>query len=488
MSTISDSLIEPVQGFVDALIDAISLANLFDRVADIAAGWVVAVTALQLMMVLAAVVELRRLRQRDRHQVWRRVMASPLAPRISVLVPAYNEEITVTDTVRGLLALSYPNLEIVVVNDGSPDRTLDVLIDAFDLRGIHPVYHRVIEHAEIKNIYRSSREPRLVLVDKFNGGKADSLNAGVNVASGDLVCAIDADTLVAPDALQQLVAPFVMRDDTVAVGGSVRLTNDSPVHGARIAELVVPKKALPALQAVEYMRAFIIGRLGWNPLGGNLIISGAFGVFLRSAVLAVGGYEKSSIGEDMELIVRLRRIGYEKGAVARVEFLPDPVAWTEAPESIRVLARQRNRWERGLMDVLFRHRRMILNYRYGSAGLLSMPFFFVVEFLSPIVEAISLMLLLIGLSAGLVDPSSLWVLGAAYGFGTAVTVLTLWFDDLAFRSYPRTTARLKLAVLAAVEQLFYRQLTIVWRLWGIRLFLLGRTEWGQQVRKGYTTS
>jgi glycosyltransferase involved in cell wall biosynthesis len=270
----------------------------FNLIAVIAGVWVILVTLLQLVMVLSAMVELRRIRQRDRHQIWRRVLSSPLAPKVSILVPAYNEEITVTETVNGLLALSYPNLEVVVINDGSPDTTAEVLIANFDLRPIHPIYQKVVATADVKSIYRSSREPRLVLVDKFNGGKADSLNAGVNIASGSLVCAIDADTLVAPDALQQLVAPFVTRDDTVAVGGTVRLTNDSPVRGARVTNLVVPRKPLPALQAVEYVRAFIVGRLGWNPLGGNLIISGAFGVFDRAAVLEAGGYEKSSIGED----------------------------------------------------------------------------------------------------------------------------------------------------------------------------------------------
>lgn len=460
----------------------------FDLIADIAAGWVIGITALQLLMVVSAIYEFRRLRQRDRHQIWKRVLASRLAPRISVLVPAYNEEVTVSDTVTGLLALSYPNLEIVVINDGSPDNTADVLINRFDLRPVHPIYQKRIDHADIKSLYRSSREPRLVLVDKFNGGKADSLNAGVNVASGDLVCAIDADTLVAADALQQLVAPFLHDPDMVAVGGTVRLTNDSPVRAASIPALVVPKKPLPALQAVEYVRAFVVGRLGWNPLGGNLIISGAFGVFKREKVLDAGGYEKSSIGEDMELIVRLRRVGYEAGEKAKVEFLPEPVAWTESPESAKVLARQRNRWQRGLMDVLMRHKKMILNPRYGSAGMISMPFFFIVEFLSPIVEALSLTLLFVGLVTGLVDPASLWVLGAAYGFGAAVTILTLWFDDMAFNSYPKFIYRVKLAGYAVLEQVVYRQLTIVWRLWGVRLFLQGRTEWGQQVRKGFTTS
>ena len=460
----------------------------FDSIASIAAFWVVGVTLLQLVMIISAVVELRRIRQRDRHQIWRRVLSTPLAPKISVLVPAYNEEVTVIETVTSLLALSYSNLEVVVINDGSPDKTADVLIDQFDLRPVHPVFQKLVHTADVKGIYRSSREPRLVLVDKNNGGKADSLNAGVNVAAGELVCVIDADTLVAPDALQQLVAPFITRSDVVAAGGSVRLTNDSPVRGARVTELVVPKKPLPALQVVEYVRAFMVGRLGWNPLGGNLIISGAFGLFKRSAVLDVGGYEHSSIGEDMELIVRLRRRGYENKQPARIEFLPDPVAWTEAPESIRVLARQRNRWQRGLMDVLIRHRKMILNYRYGSAGMLAMPFFFVVEFLSPLVEAISLTLLLVGLLAGLVDPGSLLMLGAAYGFGASITILTLWFDEVAFRSYPKARYRITLALYAVAEQVIYRQFTIVWRLWGIRLFLAGRTEWGQQVRKGFSTS
>ncbi len=464
------------------------LSRAFDSIASIAAIWVAGVTMLQVVIIVSAIVELRRLRQRDRHQVWRRVLASPLAPKISVLVPAYNEEVTVTETVTSLLALSYANLEIVVINDGSPDRTAEVLIEQFDLRSVHPIFQKLVPTADVRNIYRSSREPRLVLIDKNNGGKADSLNAGVNIASGDLVCAIDADTLVAPDALQQLVAPFITRSDVVAAGGTVRLTNDSPVRGARVTELVVPKKPLPALQAVEYVRAFIVGRLGWNPLGGNLIISGAFGLFKRSAVLEAGGYEHSSIGEDMELIVRLRRYGYEHNQPARVEFLPDPVAWTEAPESLRVLARQRNRWQRGLMDVLIRHRKMIFNYRYGSAGMLAMPFFFVVEFLSPLVEAVSLTLLLVGLLAGLVDPASLLMLGAAYGFGAAITIMTLWFDEVAFRSYPKARYRIKLAFYAIAEQVIYRQLTIVWRLWGVRLFLAGRTEWGQQVRKGFTTS
>lgn len=460
--------------------------SLVENAVVVSASWVLAVSALQVIILLAAIVELRRIRQRDQHQVHKRVLASPMAPKISVLVPAYNEEVTVRDTVQGLLALSYPNLEIVVINDGSPDNTVGVLADQFDLRAIHPVFQKLIPTKEVKDLYVSSRESRLVVVDKLNGGKADSLNAGLNVASGDLVCAIDADTLVAPDALQHLVAPFLDNASMVAVGGTVRLTNDSPVHAARVTNLVVPRRPIAAVQVVEYVRAFIVGRLGWNPLGGNLIISGAFGLFDRPSVLEAGGYQTASIGEDMELIVRLRRQAYERGAKARVEFLPDPVAWTEAPESARVLARQRNRWQRGLMDVLVRHRRMIGNPRYGSAGLLALPYFVLVEFLAPLVEIVGFVLLITGLATGVVDWSVLWLVGTSYGVGAAVTILTLTFDEIAFRSYPKFRYRVALAAYAIAEQVVYRPLTLVWRMWGIQLFLRGRTEWGQQVRRGFT--
>ncbi len=462
--------------------------TVFQLLPILTAGWVVFITLAQVTILLSAVYEHWRVSQRDEYQLWRRVLASPLAPKVSILVPAYNEELSVAETVRGLLALSYQNLEVVVINDGSPDSTVDVLIREFDLRPVHPVFQRIIKTAEVRSIYRSHLEKSLVLIDKYNGGKADSLNAGLNVASGELVCAIDADTLVGPNALHELVAPFLNRDDTVAVGGTVRLTNDSEIKASAVPKLVVPRKIVPALQVVEYVRAFIVGRLGWNPLGGNLIISGAFGLFDRAAVLNAGGYETSSIGEDMELIVRLRRTSYEKGTKSWVEFLPKPVAWTEAPESMKVLGRQRNRWQRGLMDVLTRHKRMMFNPRYGTAGVLSMPYYFVVEFLSPIIEAIGITTTILGLIFGFVDPQAIWLILAAYGFGAAMTIATLLFDDRVNHAYPSTRSRIKLAFFGVFEQFFYRPLTIYWRLWGVRLYLQGRTEWGQQVRKGFSSS
>ncbi|MCB9010591.1 MAG: glycosyltransferase family 2 protein [Actinobacteria bacterium] len=446
---------------------------------------VVGNTLLQGMLYVSASIELRRTRGEDRYRHWRVAVRSLLAPRVSVLMPAYGEEATIVDSVSAVLALSYPNIEVVVVNDGSRDRTLEMLVDHFAMSAVHPVVHQRVPSAEVVGVYRSAREPRLVVVDKRNGGKADALNCGLNTAEGELVCAIDADTLVGHDALQHLVAPFAANPKTVATGGTIRLVNDSVVRGGRIITRRVPRGVLAGVQVIEYLRAFLVGRLGWNPLGGNLLISGAFGLFRRDALIDVGGYEQATVGEDLELVVRLRRLGYERGCPAPVLFSPEPVAWTEAPESLRMLARQRNRWYRGLCDVLVRHRRMIFNPRYRSAGLLAMPYYLLVEALAPIVEALGLFLVVLGVALGSLSSEHLGLIAASYVFGIAATVAVLLFDDLAFRSHPGVKSRLHLLLLVPVEQLLFRPLTVWWRLWGLSHFFQGRTDWGAMVRRGF---
>ncbi|MFN8110637.1 MAG: glycosyltransferase family 2 protein [Thermoleophilia bacterium] len=441
--------------------------------------------AAQGALFLSAAFELRRTRGLDRYRQWRGAVRSHLAPRVSVLMPAYGEEASIVGSVTAVLSLSYPNLEVVVVNDGSKDRTLQALLDHFAMSAVHPAYEPLVSHAEVIGMYRSAREARLVVVDKRNGGKADALNCALNIADGQLVCAIDADTLVDHDSLQHLVAPFIANPEMVATGGTVRLVNDAQVKGSRVVASRVPRGLLAGAQVVEYLRAFLVGRLGWNPLGGNLLISGAFGVFQRSALTEIGGYEHGSVGEDMELVVRLRRRGYENKRPVPVLFSPDPVAWTEAPESLRTLARQRNRWYRGLCDVLVRHRRMLFNPRYRSAGLLSMPYYLMVEALAPVMEAVGLLLLVAGLLGGWIHPHELKIVGAAYALAASAAVAVLIFDDLAFRSYPGFSARLRLAGLSLFEQIVFHPLTVAWRLWGLKHFIEGRQEWGAMVRQGF---
>jgi len=444
------------------------------------------VNGFYLVLLASAGGSLRRHSRRiwhERREAW---LGSEAAPRISVLAPAYNEAATVAESVRALLTLRYPNLEVVLVNDGSPDETMAVLEREFELSAVHPVFRRQVESKPVVGIHRSRVKPELVVVDKENGGKADALNAGLNVATGDLMCAIDADTLIEPDALLRMVRPFLESDDVVAAGGTIRVANGSAVRSGRVVAPVAPRGVLPGVQAIEYLRAFLFGRLGWNSLGGNLIISGAFGLFRRDAMVAAGGYVHDTVGEDMELVANLRRRGIEEGGPQDVRFVPDPVAWTEVPESLRVLGRQRDRWQRGLADVLWRHRRLCLNPRYGALGMVVFPYFVAVELLGPVVEALGLLGLAVALPLGAVDLAFAGLFFAvAYGLGLILSVATLVLEELGARRYERFRDRLVMLPWAVLESLGYRQLTVVWRLRGLWRYLRGRQDWGAMTRKGF---
>jgi cellulose synthase/poly-beta-1,6-N-acetylglucosamine synthase-like glycosyltransferase len=436
-------------------------------------------------MVSAAWEVARHLREVLDESRWR-LLGSRIAPTISVLAPAHNEAATIVESLRGLLALYYPNLEVVVVNDGSTDATVAVLIEQFALEPVHPIHQRRIQTRPVRAIFRSRRYPTLWVVDKEIGGKADALNAGLNMATGDLVCAIDADTLIEPDALLRMVRPFLTAEDLLAAGGTIRVVNGSLVRGGRVISTHAPLRAVTGFQVVEYLRAFLFGRLGWNGLGGNLIISGAFGLFRREAVIAVGGYTHHTVGEDMELVLRLRRRGYEEGSSHRVDFIPDSVAWTEAPESLRVLGRQRERWHRGLAETLWRHRRVLLNPRYGAMGLVVYPFFFLGELLAPVVEVLGLIGLVAGLMIGAIDaPFAIMFSLVAYGYGLLLTLSTLLLEALSYDRYEAMRDKLVLLVWVSLEYLGYHQLTLLWRIRGLIGFLRGRSDWGAMERRGF---
>ncbi|MEO7822889.1 MAG: glycosyltransferase [Gemmatimonadaceae bacterium] len=446
----------------------------------------VAVNGWYLILLLSALLELRRhmllISDESRHLL----LSSTLSPTISILAPAFNEEATIESSLRALLALQYPNLEVIVISDGSKDQTVQVLIDRFDLVPVKTIYEQRIKTKEVRSLYRSSTYPSLVVVDKDNGGKADALNVGLGFARSELVCAMDADTLIEADGLQRMVRPFLYSTDVVATGGTIRVVNGSEVSFGRVVKTAVPTHFLAGIQVVEYLRAFLFGRLGWNRLGGNIIISGAFGLFQREAVLSAGGYLHDTVGEDMELVLRLKRLSYERGERGRIAFVPDPVAWTEVPESLRVLGRQRDRWHRGLADVLWRHRRMLFNPRYGVTGLFVIPYYVFVELLAPVIEAVGLVSLALGLVFGVVDWNfaGLFYL-TAYGLGTALTAFTLILEDMSFHRYKTFRDRVLLFWWALLENLGYRQLTVYWRLRGLWKFLRGRKEWGVMHRKGF---
>jgi cellulose synthase/poly-beta-1,6-N-acetylglucosamine synthase-like glycosyltransferase len=450
-------------------------------------GYFVVLNCIYLLLLVSAARSLARqlgatwLEPRDR------LLSSRVMPRISVLAPAYNEATTVADSVRALLTLKYPSIEVVVVNDGSSDDTLAVLEREFELIPVHPIVRIQVDSKPIRGLYRSALYPELVVVDKPNGGKSDALNAGLNVATGTLVCAADADTLIEPDALLKMIRPFLERDDVVAVGATIRVVNDSTVRAGRVVQPRVPRSFLAGVQSMEYLRAFLFGRLGWNHLGGNLIISGAFGLFQRERMISAGGYLHGTVGEDLELVARLRRLGVEQDAPHRVEFVAHPVGWTEVPESLRTLARQRDRWHRGLADVLWRYRSVIGRRRYGVLGIVVFPYF-LGELLAPVIEAIGLLGLAIALPLGAVDASfAVMYFLVPYGIGLLLNVCTLLLEEHGLRRYERMDDRLRMLPWAVLEGLGYRQLTVVWRLRGLIRFLRGRTDWGSMTRRGFAT-
>ncbi|HEU4413253.1 MAG TPA: glycosyltransferase [Candidatus Angelobacter sp.] len=417
-----------------------------------------------------------------------KLLGSSQIPRISVLAPAYNEGATIADSLHAFLTLNYPNLEIILVNDGSKDKTMEVIKDNFDLTSIHPIYQRRIETKAVRALYASRRYPNLVVLDKENGGKADALNAALNLATGQLVCVVDSDTLIEADALLRMVRPFLMGENVLAVGGTIRVANGSRVEGGRVTAPRMPRSALAGFQVVEYLRSFLFGRLGWNKMAGNLIISGAFGLFRRDSVIAIGGYAHHTVGEDMEIVARLRRHGYENKDANKVIFIPDPVAWTEVPESPRVLARQRDRWHRGLAEVLWRHRQVMFNYKYGGLGLLVFPFFVLVELVAPVIEAIGVLGCVAGWLLGAMNvPFAICFFLFAYGYGTLLSMFVLLMEEWSYHRYDTLRDRLLLLLWASLENLGYRQLTVWWRLKGLAGFLSGRKTWGHMERKGFQT-
>jgi cellulose synthase/poly-beta-1,6-N-acetylglucosamine synthase-like glycosyltransferase len=439
-----------------------------------------------LVLLISSLIEMRRhmllIADESRHLL----LSSTLSPTISILAPAFNEESTIEGSLRALLALQYPRLEVIVISDGSTDDTVKVLIERFDLVPVKTIYERRIKTKLVRNLYRSATYPSLVVVDKENGGKADALNVGLSFARGELVCAMDADTLIEGDGLQRMVRPFLYATNVVATGGTIRVVNGSDVNLGRIVKARVTTHALAGIQVVEYLRAFLFGRLGWNRLGGNIIISGAFGLFRRESVVNAGGYLHDTVGEDMELVLRLKRLSYERSGPGTIAFVPDPVAWTEVPETLKVLGRQRDRWHRGLADVLWRHRQMFLNPRYGITGLFVFPYYVFVELLAPLIEAIGLITIVTGLILGFIDWrfATLFYL-TAYGLGTALTAFTLILEDISFHRYNTFRDRGLLFWWALMENLGYRQMTVYWRLRGLWKFLLGRKDWGVMDRRGF---
>ena len=442
--------------------------------------------ALLLVLAIPEIWEQTRLAEDEDFQ---RLMQSDALPPITILVPAYNESATIETSVTAILTLEYRNFEVVVVNDGSKDETLERMRHTFELYEVPRTYPEAIPTRPVRAVYRSRTRTRLLVVDKENGGKADSLNAAINASRFPLVIAVDADTLIEPDALLRLTRPFLLGARIAAVGGTVRVANGCTVRDGRVTDARVPRRFLPGIQVVEYLRAFLFGRLGWNRLGGSLVISGAFGLFRKDYLHAIGGYHPASVVEDLDLVVRLHRYLQERKIRYEIAFIPDPVAWTEVPESGRILSRQRERWHRGLIAAMWQYKGMLFNPRYGRVGLIAMPFFTFGEMLAPLVEVLGYVVTIVGLAYGAIDTSfALLFLLVAWGYGMLLSIWAVVLDEVSFRRYGRLGDLVRLLVYATFETFGYRQRTVWWRLKAFVNVWKRRQVWGEMVRKGFAST
>ncbi|RAK06365.1 cellulose synthase/poly-beta-1,6-N-acetylglucosamine synthase-like glycosyltransferase [Halanaerobium saccharolyticum] len=405
---------------------------------------------------------------------------------VSIIIPAYNEELTVVDNITSILSLQYPEYEVVVVNDGSKDATIEELKDKFNLVISSRSYRKDLETLPVKEVYDSTDYPNLVVVDKENGGKADALNAGINIAQFPLVCNVDADSLIDDHALLKIVEPFAKDWRVIAAGGTIRVANDCEIRGGQVTKVRLAKKPLVRMQVLEYLRAFLFGRVGWAALNSLLIISGAFGVFKRKHLIEVGGYSTDTVGEDMELVLKLNRMMKKSSREYRVVFFPDPVCWTQVPEDIKTLSNQRRRWQRGLGQSLLMNKEIFFNKDYGLLGLFTYPFYFFVEFLGPVIETLGYLaiILTIFLQSAITPVAVLFFITAVL-MGILLSIISLLFEEMTFHKYNKLSDKLSLILYAFLENLGYKQLHTYWRLRGIIDLILKKESWGTQKRKNF---
>jgi len=448
--------------------------------------YLAAINAIYIALITAGFFGLQRFAGKLHRTDLDTLMNSDILPGISVVAPAFNEELSIRDSVRSTLNLRYPDHEVIIVNDGSRDRTLQILIDEFRLFRSSRAPVSALPTKPIRGVYESRDPIKLVVIDKENGGKADSLNAGLNYSRSELVAAVDSDSLIERDALFRIARPFLDDDRTIATGGIIRVANGCRVEHGAVTEIRAPRTFLARVQAVEYLRAFLGGRVAFSLLNALLIISGAFGVFRRDVVLEAGGFETGSVGEDMELVVRLHRAMVESNRDYRVVFVPEPVCWTEVPESLRVLRRQRNRWQRGSLESLVKHRRMFLNPRFGAVGLFALPYFACFEVFGPVIELMGYVLTILGLLFGAIRfETALLFLSVSLLFGIILSLASVLLEEFTLRRYPGVKDLWALTSAAVLESFGFRQLTSVWRLQGLIDGLRGKSGWGKMERRGF---
>lgn len=417
------------------------------------------------------------------------ILSSPIAPSISIIAPAYNEENTIVENIRSLISLYYNDFEVIVVNDGSKDNSMQKMIENFDLELVDFAIDYKIQCKEILGIYKSKSKSynKLTVVNKMNGGKADALNAGINISQKDIIACIDVDCVLESEALLKMVKPFLEeRKKVIATGGVIRIANSCEIEHGRIIKVHLPEQFLPRVQVLEYFRAFLVGRMAWSRLNGLLLVSGALGLFDRKIVIACGGYYHDTVGEDMELVVRMRRYMAERNLEYKVVYVPDPLCWTEAPSTKKVLGRQRNRWMRGTIETMLNHRGLFMNPKYGLLGMLSYPYWLFFEWFAPIIEFTGIFFAALLAFFGYINPNYFFaLLAAVFFFSYALSAFSILYEELSYHQYRNKRDLLKLMWIAIIEPIVYHPMNLWWSIKGNIDFLTGKKSWGDMTRQGF---
>lgn len=453
-------------------------------------GFAVSVMASYTILAIISSVSLKSYLKRNRFIRYDVLLSLNDTPAISLIAPAYNEERTIRENILSLLSINYNNFDVIVVNDGSKDNSIPILIEAFSLVPVAVEEAGNIPTKQIRAVYRSSNPSfsKLLVVDKENGGKADALNAGINHSNNPYIVCIDVDCIMDKDVLLKLAKPFMEQSEerVIATGGVVRIANSCEIKAGKLVRVNAPDNLLARIQVLEYLRAFLLGRMAWARLDGLLLISGAFGMFDREIVVKAGGYNTKTVGEDMELVVRMRRYMIEHKLRYTVKYIPDPLCWTEAPETYTILGKQRSRWTRGTMETLWLHRGMMLNPKYRILGLLSFPYWFIYEYLAPIIEFLGLLITIVLICLGVLSWHYFFLfLAFVYCYALIFSMIALFAEEATYKRYKRLSDLRKLTVAAILEPIIFHPFTVYAALKGNWQKIKGNTGWGEMTRTGF---
>lgn len=422
------------------------------------------------------------------------ILSSPIAPGISVIAPAFNESLNVISNIRSLLTLEYPLFEVIIVNDGSTDDTLEVLIQEFSLTKVDYAYNEILETQPVRGIYRSTEKVynKLTIVDKINGKcKADAVNAGLNVAHHPYFLNTDVDCILDNKTLVKLIRPILEEmKPVIAVGAGLRIANSCEIDSGMMTMVKVPTALLPRFQELEYIRSFIMGKLGWSYINAVPNVSGGLGLFNKEVAIQAGGYDSKSFAEDMDIVVRMVKNRLEEKEEYAVRYIPETLCWTEAPESLSVFVRQRVRWSRGLWQIFATHFKVLFNPKYKRLGLIVFPYNFFFELLAPIIEVLGIIFYICIIILGLVNwQTAIILLIFVYVYLVFISIVAVLWDQFVFKQYKNWKVVFNLTLMAFIEPLIYHPIVLFSCLKGYLYQLVGRKHsWGNMKRKGFTTA